>query len=410
MVRKKDNTLDIQLVADNSELMSRLLFLFQSRTGEVLPKIIKIGDSGEYFLYDKVMQKLKNLEKEFGNLNLESVEYSYRKEENMEELKIPYLEIFSYENESIYVLVSEIHKSKKRNDQLLCARVSILYKNDESYKKIENEFININEYIYENEDDTGITVINMIVADDNGYYLTTIDLNVSNIDPSLFDYIYGNNFTEGFSNPLLKRLDPENVNKGLILLHGLPGTGKTTYIKYLIHECEKRYNRESIFISGDFFAHSINDPSFTNFIVENLMELDNPPLLIVEDAEKILASRENNFDKGISTLLSMTDGILNDIMRFDIIATFNWELDKIDDALQRQGRLIARKEFKAMNEENVKQLCSMINIEYSDELKKKIKANNRNNSITVSDIFTIKRENEILLHDYSEKEKEKIGF
>ena len=45
--------------------------------------------------------------------------------------------------------------------------------------------------------------------------------------------------------------------KGLVLLHGLPGTGKTSYIRYLIRQLDK----EVIFIPPNM-AYALTNPDF----------------------------------------------------------------------------------------------------------------------------------------------------
>jgi hypothetical protein len=63
----------------------------------------------------------------------------------------------------------------------------------------------------------------------------------------------------------------------------------------------------------------------------------------------LLAKRQEGIRiQGVTNLLNMTDGLLNDMLNLQIICTFNVDLKKLDSALLREGRLIARKEFKAL--------------------------------------------------------------
>ena len=52
------------------------------------------------------------------------------------------------------------------------------------------------------------------------------------------------------------RLNNKN-DKGIVLLHGLPGTGKTTYLRYLIGKIKKRI----LFLSPNV-AGNLMDPDF----------------------------------------------------------------------------------------------------------------------------------------------------
>ena len=73
-------------------------------------------------------------------------------------------------------------------------------------------------------------------------------------------------------------------------------------------------------------------------------------VLVLEDCEKLLTHRDDgNFNaNALSNLLNLGDGLLSDAFSINIICSFNSSLKKIDDALLRKGRLIARYEFKEL--------------------------------------------------------------
>jgi hypothetical protein len=126
---------------------------------------------------------------------------------------------------------------------------------------------------------------------------------------------------------------------GLILLHGQPGTGKSTYIRYLLHHLSKKV----IYISPKI-AGNLDSPGMTNLLVNN-----QNSIFVLEDAEELLVTRNLHLQSGISMLLNMTDGLLGESLGIQIIATFNSKLQEIDPALLRKGRLIARYEFKPLD-------------------------------------------------------------
>lgn len=98
---------------------------------------------------------------------------------------------------------------------------------------------------------------------------------------------------------------------------------------------------------------SIATPEFLPFMLKN-----QDSILIIEDAENIIKSRANSGDttQSVANLLNLTDGLLGDSLRMPIIATFNCELDKIDSALLRKGRLIVKHEFDKLSIENAQKL------------------------------------------------------
>ena len=133
---------------------------------------------------------------------------------------------------------------------------------------------------------------------------------------------------------ILERLSKKN-EKGIVLLHGLPGTGKTTYLRYLIGRLKKRI----LFIPPSV-AVNITNPEFMNLL------LDYPnSVLIIEDAENIIMDRQITGSSAVSNLLNISDGLLGDCLNTQIICTFNMPISKIDSALMRKGRLIAKYNF-----------------------------------------------------------------
>ncbi len=135
---------------------------------------------------------------------------------------------------------------------------------------------------------------------------------------------------------------------GLILLHGAPGTGKTSYIKHLI----SRYTRKRfIFIQNEFIKDLLN-PEFISFLLKN-----KDCILIIEDAEKVITTREyQNESSVVSTILQLTDGLFSDYLNIKIVCTFNTNIERVDKALLRKGRMIANYEFKPLSKEKTNKL------------------------------------------------------
>ena len=125
---------------------------------------------------------------------------------------------------------------------------------------------------------------------------------------------------------------------GLFLFHGQPGTGKSTYIRHLVNNIKKKF----IFLSPRL-AGSLDAPNFISLLIEN-----RNSVLIIEDAEELLGSREKTNNSAISMLLNLTDGLLGESLGIQTICTFNTQVQNIDEALMRKGRLMAMYEFKPL--------------------------------------------------------------
>ncbi len=192
---------------------------------------------------------------------------------------------------------------------------------------------------------------------------------------------YNDDFEE-VSEVIIKRLNTEN-DKGLVLLHGKAGTGKTSYIRYLTSQV----NKKMIFLSPDMM-HKISSPDFVGILA-------NYPntVIILEDAENVIEERKGGGDSAMSNLLNLTDGLLADCLKIQLICSFNTDVSHIDKALLRKGRLIAKYEFKELEQKKAQALSDSIGF------KTKIEA-----PTILAELFNQDEKN------YSSDNSQKIGF
>lgn len=130
-------------------------------------------------------------------------------------------------------------------------------------------------------------------------------------------------------------------NKGLVLLQGLAGSGKTNYIKWLTAQIP---NKNFIFVPNNLIG-ALAEPQFMSMLIDN-----KNSVLVLEDCENYIAERVGggNTSDVVSTILNIADGILSDVLECQFICTFNADLTDIDHALLRHGRLIAEYQFGAL--------------------------------------------------------------
>jgi hypothetical protein len=175
-----------------------------------------------------------------------------------------------------------------------------------------------------------------------GLYLSELELRKDNT----FDLNahYNDDFVP-ISEHIIESLNKKR-GKGIVFLHGKHGTGKTTYLRHLIHSLKKNV----IYVSPDMSAR-VSEPSFLTFLMKH-----KNSVLIIEDAENVIKTREAGENQAVSNLLNITDGILGDGLNFQIICTFNTGFDNIDPALKRKGRMIAQYEFGNLSREKTSNL------------------------------------------------------
>jgi hypothetical protein len=199
---------------------------------------------------------------------------------------------------------------------------------------------------------------------------------------------YGESFAKDIYKKIVHKL--KNNNKGLYMFHGDPGTGKSSFIKHLTTVVKKEF----IFIPTSFIEKFISDPDIFAILIRK-----KNAVLILEDAEKILISREKEDNQFISTLLNISDGILSDILEASVILTYNCDDTKIDKALKRKGRTMVDYKFNKLSVEESKKLAKHLKV---DEEKV-------TGPMTLSEIYNMEDENKFY-DDEEQNNKKIIGF
>jgi hypothetical protein len=183
---------------------------------------------------------------------------------------------------------------------------------------------------------------------------------------------------------ILKNLNSKG-RSGLYLFHGIPGTGKSTYIRHLIHKMKKKV----IFIPPRLVSN-LDSPSMTGVLLENPNSV-----FIIEDAEELIKSRESGGSSNISILLNITDGMLGESLGIQVICTFNTQAKNIDEALLRKGRLNIMYQFNKLNRQKTLDLLNHLGHKDINIIQ---------DEMTLADIYNIEQEEMKLF------EKSTIGF
>lgn len=118
-----------------------------------------------------------------------------------------------------------------------------------------------------------------------------------------------------------------NHSAALLFLSGPPGTGKTTLLRNFLYENRLR----AVVTYEDNLLGS--DRMFVDFVTSS-----NHDVMIIEDADLMLGSREGDGNKLIARFLNASDGLIQ-LQKKKIIFTTNLSnYSAVDDALVRPGR------------------------------------------------------------------------
>ncbi len=296
-------------------------------------------------------------------------------------------------DEDEYEVPEFIYESHRNDNFISISQIILLRPSDASMRRDENGIEENIKYCIERcklNYKPDQPEIYMVEVSGSNFHLQSHPVN-NDFEIKDLDVNYGYGFGK-FHSDLMQRFTKEN--KGLVLFHGEPGTGKTFYIRHLLKEMASSKKRV-IYMPPNMVDYLV-EPNFVTFLsktVKNYSLNGEFCVLLIEDAEPLLVARGGTETRiqGITNLLNMTDGLLNDMMKLQIICTFNVGLKKLDAALLRPGRLIARKEFKALGELDANLLAQRLGIKH-----------HFTKPTTLSEIYSMLQNKNTIIHEGGE--------
>lgn len=254
----------------------------------------------------------------------------------------------------------------KTGRRILSKQVSIYVFGKKSYKYYKT----INKYIktpFNNSRDTRIR--NVLSYDISG----TSDVSEgficrrNNVKSRSMESLF---FEDNIKEEVIKHLDNFFANKEIynerdiiyktgILLHGSVGTGKTS----LMNAISNKYGLRIINIDMTSFT-DIN----TDMLSATINEDDETYVISMEEIDCIVKNRANNTDKEedlvINKLLKFLDST-NSPNNVIFIATTNY-IDKLDDAIKREGRFDLSIKVGPIYKEKAIEMCKSFNLNGDD--------------------------------------------
>jgi hypothetical protein len=269
--------------------------------------------------------------------------------------KTIHTEIIPAENESVIndqifvettdgVFISYIVLDRN-NDNSTVNEITFFYKTEDDYSKVIDIVGKLDGCVVSYESTDDCYKLNTVSFNNGAFEIEPVDLQDLDFD-SLELYYPSKTFSK--VEKLCKSI--KKSSKGLSILYGDRGTGKTSLINYL----STKLDRIVIFIPNNLIEHTINNPEFRKFLKKHYK-----PILIIDDCEMLFNELFTKSNPFVNNLLQLVDGFLSDSIEVNVVTIFNVEdEDEIDHTLLDCNNLIDMIE------------CNYLSSEESTELSK----------------------------------------
>jgi hypothetical protein len=166
---------------------------------------------------------------------------------------------------------------------------------------------------------------------------------------------YGDRFAEWHRDFARKLEKPASC---LSIFEGAPGTGKTSYLRHLIGVLQETHR---FYFIPPATMRVLSDPRFMEFWAEQRRFYPHRKLaVILEDSDAALMTRASDNTEQVSAILNLSDGMLGDFLRLQMICTINCTTSDIDAALLRPGRLLCHRVFPRLNPAEARRLAETL--------------------------------------------------
>ena len=235
----------------------------------------------------------------------------------------------------------------RKMESSIVSDLTFFYKSISNLELIESLIDELKKCTIEFYEDESSNLNTLTISSSNSLEIEPIDLDDTN---GHFDCYY-NEKTFKEVDKLIKKI--KKSNKGLSVLWGERGTGKSSIINYIA----KKLDRIVIFIPNNLIDHTINNPDFRKFLKKY-----DKPILVIDDCEMLFNEFFNKSNIITNNLLQLIDGFLSDLINLNVITIFNVEDEsEIDHTILDCNNLIDSVYFDYLTSDESKELSSILN-------------------------------------------------
>lgn len=261
--------------------------------------------------------------------------------------------VFAKISDNIYITYIELDRN---SENPMISDFSFIYKQEnELIKEIISK---LDECIIEfNDDEFEINKLNIATLSPE-----------NNVEIEPIEYTKKEEFRKFYSKKTYKEInklikDISDNNKGLSILYGERGTGKTSVICNITDKIDKPI----IFIPNSMIESAINNPNF-----RKTFQSYRKSVIVIDDCEMIFNEFFNKSNIFVNNLIQMIDGLISDEIEINIILIFNVDNEsEIDHSLLECNNLLRMIEFSDLSSNEATELSEFLghNKKYKEKVR-----------------------------------------